>query len=358
MFCALDPREAAIAIRYRYMMPKDVSKCVEGVAAHPVLGPRYGNLIKHLPTAILSVLGRDCFSAVVFEEFQGSTTRFLGVGLAGLVSDDFLLELKTTPRFWVAPELVKRIAGGNSPLLSDAQVRDANSTVGVILVVWHNTIHPKDMANPETATPAMTSFEQHWRGYRLREVIGQADTLEHLYGMRSAGGLYFNRAENRYGNFPEVTAHDFSSEPRNVGMSRDLALSHGHGVSWLGTLFVYYAPPQFFFNRSEQRLLSSALDGGTDEELGDDLGISLSAVKKTWRTIYDRVAACQPELVPTNSQSEQWTQDRGKQKKQRLLAYLREHPEELRPVSRKLLQQEAALRRPAQGPKSAFDRSV
>ena len=32
---------------------------------------------------------------------------------------------------------------------------------------------------------------------------------------------------------------------------------------------------------------------------------------------------------------------RGKQKKQRLLDYLREHPEELRPVSRKLLRQTA-----------------
>ena len=51
-------------------------------------------------------------------------------------------------------------------------------------------------------------------------------------------------------------------------------------------------------------------------------------------------------------------QDRGKQKKQRLLAYLREHPEELRPVSRKLLQQEAEQRRPAQGPKPPFDTSA
>jgi hypothetical protein len=340
------------------MKPKDVPQCVERLAAHPVLGPRYGNLIQHFPAAIHSVLGSDGLSTAVFEEFHGSTIRFIGVGLAVVVSDDFLRELKTTPLFWLGPELVKRIAGGNSPLLSDAQVRDANSTEGLNLVVWHNTILPKDMASPELATPAMTAFEQHWRGYRLREVVGQADTLEHFYGMRSAGGLYFRRIENRYGDFPEVTAHDFSSEPRNVGMSRDLALSHGHGVSWLGTLFVYYAPPQFFFNRSEQRLLSSALDGGTDEELGDDLGISLSAVKKTWRTIYDRVSACQPELVPTNSQSEEWTQDRGKQKKQRLLAYLREHPEELRPVSRKLLQQEAARRRPSAGPKSVFDSSA
>ena len=337
------------------MRPEDVSKCVEGVAAHPVLGPRYGALIKHLPAAIHSVLGRACLSTAVFEEFQGSTTRFLGVGMAVLVSDDFPRELKSTPLFWFGPELVKRIAGGTSPLLSDAQVRDANSTLGLNLLVWHNTIHPEDVIRAEVGTAAMTSFEQHWRGFRLREVIGQADTLQQLYGVRNCGGLYFHRAENRYGNFPSVSAQDFRSEPRNYGMSHELALSDGHGASWVGSLFVYYTPPQFCFNRSEQRLLSSALDGGTDEELGDELSISLSAVKKTWRMIYDRVAACRPELAPTNSPSEEWTQDRGKQKKQRLLAYVREHPEELRPVSRKLLEQEAAQRRPASGSNSAFE---
>ena len=135
-------------------------------------------------------------------------------------------------------------------------------------------------------------------------------------------------------------------------MARVLASSLGG--SWVGSLFLY-APPRFSFRRSEQRLLFLALDGGTDKELADELGISLSAVKKTWRMIYDRVAACQPELIPSNSQADAWTQDRGKQKKQRLLAYLREHPEELRPVSRKLLQQAAAQRRASTGAKSVFD---
>jgi hypothetical protein len=336
-------------IRYRLMKPTDVPKCVEHLAAHPVLGPRYGNLIEHFPSAVRSVLGRESLRAVVFEEFQESTTRFVGAGLAAFVSDSFFQELKTTPFFWVGPELVKRITDGNSPLLSDSAVRDANSTVGLNLAGWHNTVYPEDLIRAEVGTPVMTAFEELCRGFRLREVIAQADSLAQLQGMRNAGGLYFHRSENRYGNFPEVSALDFGSEPRNTGMSRDVALSHG--ASWVGSLFLY-APPQYGFSRSEQRLLSAALDGGTDEEVSDALGISLFAVKKTWRMIYDRVAACQPELVATNAQADASTQDRGKQKKQRLLAHLREHPEELRPVSRKLLQQAAAQRRPSPGSKS------
>jgi len=61
------------------------------------------------------------------------------------------------------------------------------------------------------------------------------------------------------------------------------------------------------------------------------LGISLSAVKKTWRSIYDRVTANSAGLIP-GQMSEELTMERGEEKKQRLLAYLREHPEELRPA--------------------------
>jgi hypothetical protein len=330
-----------VDVRYRVMRPKDVPKCVEGIAAHPVLGARYGSLIEKLPAAIGSVLGRDSLTTAVFEEFQGSTTRFVGVGLAVFVSDEFFDEVKTTPRFLIGPELAKRITRGDSPLLSDAALRDANSTVGLNLVVWHNTIHPEDLSRAEVGTPVMAAFEEHCRGFRLRELIAQADCLEQMRAMRNAGGLYFHRAENAYGDFPAVNALDFGCEPRNAGMSRERAFRHG--ASWVGSLFLY-APPQFCFSRSEQRLLTSALEGGTDHELGNELGISEFAVKKTWRLIYDRVDACKPDLIPINSHKDVLIQDRGKQKKQRLLAYLRKHPEELRPVSRKLLKQEAAKR--------------
>jgi DNA-binding NarL/FixJ family response regulator len=79
-------------------------------------------------------------------------------------------------------------------------------------------------------------------------------------------------------------------------------------------------------------LLLAALEGGTDEELAVKLDISLSAVKKTWRSIYERVRAGNSGVIPDQLQAES-TPERGKEKKQRLLAYLREHPEEVRPAS-------------------------
>jgi len=79
-------------------------------------------------------------------------------------------------------------------------------------------------------------------------------------------------------------------------------------------------------------LLLAALGGRTDEDITETLEISLSAVKKTRRSIYERVTAQSPGLIP-DQVPEELTSERGKEKKQRLLAYLRERPEELRPAS-------------------------
>jgi len=67
-------------------------------------------------------------------------------------------------------------------------------------------------------------------------------------------------------------------------------------------------------------LLLAAQLGGTDEDLADELGISLSVIKKAWHSIYDRVCAHDPELVPATTFSEEGAAGRGKTKKQRLLA--------------------------------------
>ena len=91
------------------------------------------------------------------------------------------------------------------------------------------------------------------------------------------------------------------------------------------------------FSRSEQRKLSCAVPGATDEQLAEALETSLSVVKKMWVSIYRRVENYLPELVANPLTSDIPASGRGREKRRRLLAYLREHPEELRPVSRKLL---------------------
>jgi len=66
------------------------------------------------------------------------------------------------------------------------------------------------------------------------------------------------------------------------------------------------------------------------------LAISLSTVKKAWISIYHRVEHHLPDLMADPLRSDTPPSGRGKEKRRRLLAYLRDHPEELRPYSQRL----------------------
>jgi DNA-binding CsgD family transcriptional regulator len=274
----------------------------------------------------------------VFYELKEIKVIILGSSYSVFVREFFLRELKTPPYFWTGPELVSRLTQGDSPVLSDKEVREANSSGGLNLVIWQMGVRPEDLRRTEAGNVVMTAFIESYRGFLLNEFIVQAESTEHFHGIRKAGGLYLNRADGHYGDFPDDHVCDVVMEPHIVGLTRESALNLLG--SWVASLFLYQAP-RFGLSRSEQRLLLSASDGGTDDKLADKLGISLSAVKKTWRMVYDRIGLCLPALIPGDLNEDMRPSDRGKEKKRHLISYLREHPEELRPVSRKLLQPRA-----------------
>jgi hypothetical protein len=326
-------------IRYRPMRHRDIPECARIVATHPILGRRYGDTINDLPAAWRELLNSECsFTSALFEETEGTRVRIHGVGISVFVTDGFFREAKTPPFFWLGPELTRRIAEGRSPVLTEKRLREANSGEGLNVVIWQNGAHPDDVKRPESWGAGVNAFLENHRGFRLNEVITQAETPEHFIGMLNAGATLYGDTNGTYRDSRQLDPQRAVMEPHLTGLSRQTA-SRQVG-SWIGTLFLYQ-PPRLGFSRSEQRLLWAALHGGTDEELSDTLCISQSAVKKTWRAIYTRATNLMPALIPNQlPESEQvLTEDRGKEKKRRLVAYLREHPEELRPISRKLLQE-------------------
>jgi hypothetical protein len=189
-----------------------------------------------------------------------------------------------------------------------------------------------------------SAFLEYHRGFLLKELMVQAESTEHFLGMRNTGVFLWNGADSRYREFWDEDLEAMVMKPHVSGLTNDIAATKPG--SWGGSLFLYQ-PPRFGFSRSEQRLLLAGLSGGTDEEIGDRLGVSLAAVRKAWKVIYERVGMIAPDLVFNPMPGDGGTRERGKEKKQRLLAYIREHPEELRPVSRKLLQGVRAARVPS-----------
>lgn len=325
-------------LRYRQMEGKDVRGCVEIVAANPILKARYGPAISELESTWLRLLGSAAFTAVVFEEFGTGGHRLVGAGISAFVSDAFVREMKTPPLIWIGPEIVRRISRGNSPVLSDKQVAELNTQDGLTLLGWHGASSSEDGNRVDLLNTFFGSFIELHRGFFIREVIGQADSAGMVGAMSNSGGGYFDPERRRFLQSLPASPEEILSRPHLMGQTREMSTAG----AWLsGSSLFAWQPPQFVFRKSEQRLLTSALQGGTDEDLSNELNISLSSVRRTWLGIYDRVAARMPEMLGESLHPGNDVPGRGKGKKHRLLAYLREHPEELRPISRKLLARSA-----------------
>jgi hypothetical protein len=122
------------------------------------------------------------------------------------------------------------------------------------------------------------------------------------------------------GTFPEV------DRIFNVVTRAEAA---AHQMSILASLFGSRRPV-LQLSPAEQELLIAGLHGAPDPELAVVLRVSPAAVKARWRTIFARFSQIIPDAVQSGDLSV-----RGAQKRHLVLAYVREHPEELRPYKPK-----------------------
>jgi hypothetical protein len=322
-----------MALRFRPMRPKDVSECVQIVTAHPVIGPRYGPALDQLRPAWLRLLDCEAKRAVVLEEVVESRATILYLGISVFVRDEFMRELKTAPLFWWGPELTWRIMQGKSPVLSDKELREANSRGGLNLLSWEGCWRLGAERRKGIHRHVMQNFLDEHRGYLWKEAIaGPIDSVERLQWSLQTGGRLWDPVRGHYAEFLERDPKEVIADPHIVGVTREM--EDRRAGTWVGILFDYH-PPQLGLNPSEQRLLNAALVHSSDGELAAELGKSLSTVKTTWRSIYNRASSRLPELFGP-ADADMSLPQRGREKRRHLLTYLHEHPEELRPYSRKL----------------------
>lgn len=318
-------------------------------ARHLTVRDRYGELFGRLADVWCGLLSRESIIAAVVEDLdRDPEDRLLGLRVSAFLSDHFTRHARTPPLVWIGPELLRRIGQNTSPILDCPGVRAANSGDGLNLFVWE--VHIRAVAEQEFLAVysmlAKALFEYH-AGFNIKEVIAQHPPGRVLQAAIRSGDWFVHQ---RHGNY--VTPDDpeaLEGEPYVCGLTRELA--HRLAGNSLGNLFCY-TPPRAFFTPAEQRLLTAALNGRTDHEIAEVLAVSLAAAKRCWESVYARASLRLPEVFSENAIS--LAGARGAEKRRRLLAYLREHPEELRPwvppSSRERVKQEL---RPPQGRRRA-----
>jgi hypothetical protein len=310
------------------MRPKDVKACVELHAAHSEQRRRYGTLLEKLGPAWLKQIRSGALTSSVLEDLDRDRPQVVACGASVFVAAELFKELKTAPFVWLGPELVQRSLRGDPSILSPEQIRAANSGRGLNLVVWDGltkTVLPEDQALLDIEI--MKAFVQDHQGYRLSAMIAQPAEVKNIAATVNAG-LCALATVNEPLDGSSLDVMELAKQPFILSFdSKESSPSPG---TWLSALFSS-ATPRIYFRPAEQRLLLAALRGRTDEDLADEMTVSLSYVKKTWRSIYLRSANALPmEFASLTNDGDE--SHRGKAKKQRLLAYLRGHMEELRPV--------------------------
>lgn len=212
-------------IRYRPMRLKDIPECARIVASHPTLGPRYGTEIANVGALWRRLFASEWyFTHTVFEEVEGARVKVLGAGLAAFVSDDFLQEAKSPPSFWLGLEITRRVLHGNSPLLTEKQVAEANSCQGLNLLVLQTGLNPEHFKQPESVFVAAKACAECHRGFRLKEAFAQAESGEHLAGLLNFGTLLLGatdvgprrRLAALGANCPETSSGWFDSRDRRA----------------------------------------------------------------------------------------------------------------------------------------------
>jgi hypothetical protein len=247
------------------------------------------------------------------------------IGVSGFVNDDFARDYLVRPQPGLTNLIYELVLNGKSPLLSEREVAAANSGEGLHLVMLHFSMRNLNLADEHVQhvmVAVNAAFFFFYGGYRLRTA------MQEVYGLQAAqymeaGGFHivkeFDRLKGR-GVAGAVHDNSFLLLLRREDVQPSV-------VNPLSFLF-YPVPPRIHFSPAERRLLELALLNQSDAEIGEDLGISLETVKKTWRRIYERAAKVTPQLFSGGLSA---STTRGAEKRRHLLDYLRIHLEELRP---------------------------
>ena len=265
-----------------------------------------------------SLLDNPAFQGTVIEsEVPIAGHKIVACGMGVFVPGAFADREIRNPQPGLNSRIIAGLASGEPVVLSRAEIGEGNAGDGLDFVnmygTWRDGIMSPDQL-AEVHALLGTSFVEHFAGYRFNRVLKEAIGDSRI-ALARATGTYRLLAE-----FPE-------SESALAVVTRESALTAPYSA---GATIYRYRAPVLRLRPAEQELLAAALSGKTDAELSEALGLSVEATKKRWLSIFERVEQFKHGILnPTEVESE----GRGPQKRHRVVAYIRSHPEELRPFS-------------------------
>jgi hypothetical protein len=225
----------------------------------------------------------------------------------------------------IARRILRQWAAGERPFLSVAEIARANAGPGVNgLVMQYGGVTGDEQ---RTIAANYECGQRVLLGWNFRSFTAQVFPRVPERNLASWGRSLGYRVK-------EYSPEQLSASGIPKGEAPCLWFSTGKDIQGntgfaAALLFGSYARPRCGFTPKEQQTLRRALEGNTDEQIGRLDSISLATAKKRFRAVYEKAQAAIPEeFAETQPRAEGF---RGAERRRRLLVYVREHPEELRP---------------------------
>jgi hypothetical protein len=242
--------------------------------------------------------------------------RLVGFGAAVFVASDFMEAELAAPRADVNSRLFAEVQAGRPVLLDRSGVARANAGPGLEVLILYGAwleeiMNAAEAAEARAAFPI--AFAELINGYRIRRFLYET-RAEPQHRFAEMSGVYRCIAE-----FPEMRSKLFVSDRDQANLV----------PASLANVLFRFSEPVFRLAESDQQLLRAAARGSTDTELARELGVSIPAIKARWRSTFARISEVMPDLCQHVGNGTL----RGAQKRHRVLAYIRAHPEELRPYA-------------------------
>lgn len=316
--------------RGRIINPGDAAKAAEFIGR---FSPVPDALARRLPELLRQLISDELLGGVVVEYIRHNdpAPEFAAFGLSGFVSEAWADDYLAAPVPHIELALLDRACGNGQSrdFLNYDEVAQANAGDGLTLVplLWlQATDDPADPEAHALLRLGQQNFLDRHRGYRLARIIKET-WAERAFAFQGGGFREHCR-------LPAGTPLSFAPGAK---LERDHIIytvtREDIEANWPGTavgLLFAHEPPGCGFTQAEQDVLLRAAEGLTDAKIAQELGITTAAVAMRWRSIYARFA----EGAPPALRFEELSGGRGQEKRRSVVAFVSEHPEELRPYAR------------------------
>lgn len=250
------------------------------------------------------------------------TGRPLCYGVTVFVEEQFADDYVQAPYPLVGKQL---LLGERTAILTSEfaiGLRNARSGLQMLVVAqdWDVTgLHPE--AYHWMVAKLVTGFFEIHRGFRLERIINEVIGSLMVEDVSSSEAFAFYRRMEHVRRDGQPIPVLLATITRQEAISRR---------SLLMPMF-FYDPPRVRFTAAERDLIRAALEGATDVELAERLGIALSAVKARWNRVVDRIEDRLPALLAEHRAASVGV--RGSQVRHLIREFVRANPSELTPYS-------------------------